>query len=284
MLRPSSELWLRHGGCCDGPTRGHGRPVGGDRTADSETAPSPQGRAAAGQRSPGVNRDFVCAEDRHSVGVSAAGDGLRQRDDVLAAAARLAAGRRLGEAAPPIARPAAGSRPTRLVAGGGGQRQHPGGRGGEKTGPNPTDRRKKGSKHHVITDAQGIPLAARLTSANTNDGTQLLPLVDAIPPIAGKPGAPRRRPDAVYGDRAYYSYLRRMLLYIRGIEPFLAKPREPHGSGLGRQRWVVERTLSWLHQFRRLRVRYERRADIHEGFLSLGCALICWKHVMQRFC
>ncbi len=125
---------------------------------------------------------------------------------------------------------------------------------------------------------------ARLTSANTNDGTQLLPLVDAIPAVKGQPGAPRRRPGALYADRAYYSHLRRMLLYVRGIEPFLAKPREPHASGLGKYRWVVERTLSWLHQFRRLRVRYERRADIHEGFLSLGCALICWKRLIHGFC
>jgi transposase len=50
-----------------------------------------------------------------------------------------------------------------------------------------------------------------------------------------------------------------------------------HGSGLGRSRWVVERTFAWLNQFRRLRVRYEKRDDIHEAFLSLGCALICWR-------
>jgi transposase len=46
---------------------------------------------------------------------------------------------------------------------------------------------------------------------------------------------------------------------------------------LGRYRWVVERTLSWLNRFRRLKVRYERRADIHQGVLSLGCSLICWQ-------
>jgi transposase len=58
---------------------------------------------------------------------------------------------------------------------------------------------------------------------------------------------------------------------------FLAKRNTEHGSGLGRWRWVVERTFAWLNQFRRLRVRYEKRADIHEAFLSLGCALICWR-------
>lgn len=61
-----------------------------------------------------------------------------------------------------------------------------------------------------------------------------------------------------------------------GIKPVLAKRRTEHGSGLGVYRWVVERTISWLHQFRRLRIRYERLPEIHEAFLSIGCALICW--------
>jgi transposase len=59
--------------------------------------------------------------------------------------------------------------------------------GGEKTGPNPTDRRKLGSKHHMLTDAHGIPLAVILTGANRHDVTQLLPLVDNIPHVKGKP-------------------------------------------------------------------------------------------------
>jgi transposase len=63
---------------------------------------------------------------------------------------------------------------------------------------------------------------------------------------------------------------------MRGIHPRLAKRNTEHGSGLGRHRWVVERTFAWLNQFRRLRVRYDKRSDIHEAFLSLGCALICW--------
>jgi transposase len=55
-----------------------------------------------------------------------------------------------------------------------------------------------------------------------------------------------------------------------------------HGSRLGRWRWVVERTFAWLNQFRRLRVRYEKRGDIHEAFLYLGCALICWNVLRGR--
>jgi transposase len=131
----------------------------------------------------------------------------------------------------------------------------------------------------VITDATGIPLAALLTGANRHDVTQLLALVDAIPPVRGKVGRPRRRPDRVQGDRAYDSEPHRQELRSRGIEPVLAKRRTEHGSGLGVTRWVVERTLSWFHQFRRLRIRCERLPEIHEAFLSIGCILICWNFI-----
>jgi len=138
---------------------------------------------------------------------------------------------------------------------------------GEKTGPNPTDRRKAGSKHHILTDARGIPLTAILTAANRHDVTQLLPLVDAIPPLRGCPRRPVRKPGLIQGDRGYDSQPHRDALHRRGIETQLAKRRTPHGSGLGRTRWVVERTLAWLHRFRRLNVRFERRPCIHEAFL-----------------
>lgn len=126
----------------------------------------------------------------------------------------------------------------------------------------------------MITDAQGIPLAALVTGANAHDVTQAWALVEAIPSVKGKPGRPRRRPLQVYGDRGYDSGEFRDQLRSKHILPVVAKRGQPHGSGLGVHRWVVERTLSWLHQFRRLRVRYERRADIHQAFLAIGCIVI----------
>jgi len=155
--------------------------------------------------------------------------------------------------------------------------------GGEKAGKNPTDRRKKGSKHHTVTDAQGIPLAVILTGANRHDITQLMLLVDAIPPVRGIVGRPRKRPDKVQGDRGYDSEPHRRELRGRGFEPILAKRHTENGSGLGVHRWEVERTLSWLHQFRRLRIRHEQRDDIHEAFLSIGCSLIGWNFI-NSFC
>jgi transposase len=143
------------------------------------------------------------------------------------------------------------------------------------------DRRKIGSKHHIITDARGTPLASKLTGANRHDVTQLLPLADSIPAVRGKVGHPRSRPRRIQGDRGYDSEPHRRKLRQRDIEPVLAKRRTAHGSGLGVFRWVVERTLSWLHQNRRLRTRYERRDDTHEAFVDLGCAMICW-NVLHR--
>jgi transposase len=144
------------------------------------------------------------------------------------------------------------------------------------------DRRKPGSKHHLITCGSGNPLAAETTAANVNDVTRFVALVDAVPPVRGRRGRPRRKPSSIYGDRAYHSRKSRGELRSRRIEVRVAEPGDPHGSHLGRKRWVVERTLSWLHQHRRLRVRYERRADIHEAFLTIGCCLICFKQLQTK--
>lgn len=155
---------------------------------------------------------------------------------------------------------------------------------GEKTGPSPVDRRKKGSKHHLIVDGRGTPLAAALSAANEHDIKQLEPLVDAVPRVRGRRGRPQRRPKRLYADRAYDSEPHRRRLRRRGITPLIARRNSEHGSGLGRFRWVVERTQGWLPRKRKLRVRTERRADIHEALLSLGCGLICFSVLMASLC
>jgi len=127
-------------------------------------------------------------------------------------------------------------------------------------------------------------LAVKVTGGNRHDVTQLIPLIDSIPPIAGKVGRPIHRPGVVFGDRAYDSQTHRDRLHARRIEPVIAERNSGHGSGLGIFRWVVERTISWLHQFRRLRIRYERRTDIHTAFLVLGCILICHRHLESSLC
>jgi IS5 family transposase len=159
-----------------------------------------------------------------------------------------------------------------------GQPQRPGQKGGDQPGPNPTDRGKAGSKHHLVVDRNGIPLAVRLSAANAHDSTELLPLVDAIPPIIGPrgwPGRRRKRPAKLHADKAYDSAEKRRELRARGITPRIARRGIESSERLGRHRWVVERSFAWLLGFRRLGVRYERRADLLRGLLHLACALIC---------
>ena len=152
-------------------------------------------------------------------------------------------------------------------------------KGGSATGPSPVDRARNGSKHHLLVDAAGIPLAWSLTGGNRNDVTQLIPLVERVPPVRGKVGRPRRRPERVIADRGYDHNKYRRELRRRGIRSGIARRRTAHGSGLGRARWVVERTFAWLHHFKRLLVRYDRRAEIHEAFLALGCCLVCFRRL-----
>lgn len=156
-------------------------------------------------------------------------------------------------------------------------------KGGLQTGASPVDRGRAGSKHHLITDGHGTPLAVILTGGNRNDVTQLMPLLDAIPPVKGCVGHPRRKPDSLFADRGYDHDIYRDQVRTRGIVPAIARRSTHHGSGLGTYRWVVERTFAWLHGFRRLRIRWERRADIHEAFLKLACCVITYRQV-QSLC
>jgi transposase len=135
----------------------------------------------------------------------------------------------------------------------------------------------------MIVDRQGTPLAVSLTGGNRHDVTELIPLLDAIPPIAGQRGRPRSRPKRLFADRGYDFDKYRRLLWKRGIKPVIARRGAPHGSGLGQTRWVVERTFAWLHQFKRLRIRYEHRADLHQGLLELACSIICLRRLRKAF-
>jgi len=251
---------------------GNSRAIAAQKTA----AQAVSGTQAA-RRSQGIDRNFIHSQIGNALGAFAEGDGLRFGDELLEKAAGLAGRGCLGSFAPGATGQAARSGQNRFLARRGRQFFSPCRARGKKTGPNPTDRRKAGSKHHILSDAQGVPLSVILTEANRHDVTQLLPLIDGIPPIAGKRGRPLQRPRIAQGDRAYDSQPHRKTLTARGIKPLLARRYTEHGSGLGVSRWVIERTIAWLHQFRRLRVRYERLPEIHEAFLKLGCAMICWK-------
>ncbi|MFE4982301.1 MULTISPECIES: transposase [unclassified Streptomyces] len=150
------------------------------------------------------------------------------------------------------------------------------------TGPSPIDRARPGSKHHLIVHRHGTPLVVSLTSGNRHDVTQLMPLLDAIP-------HPRvaRAAEAPAGPA-----VRRPRLRLRQVPPPSPDPRhhtedrsQGHTSRLrpGQTRWVVERTFAWLHQFQRLRIRYEIRADLHLSLLQLACSIICLRRLRTSF-
>lgn len=153
-------------------------------------------------------------------------------------------------------------------------------KGGPKTGKNPTDKGKKGTKRHLISDRRGVPLAVMLTAANVHDSMAFEELIDAVEPIKGPGrGRPRKRPEKLHADKAYDDKKCKGALRRRGIKSRIARKGIESTEKLGRHRWVVERTLAWLAKYRRLAIRYERRDDIHEAFLHLGCSLICLNYL-----
>jgi transposase len=111
----------------------------------------------------------------------------------------------------------------------------------------------------------------------------LLPLLDAVPAIRGGRGRPRRKTQRLYVDRDYDFDKYRRLLWTRGIKPVIARRGVAHGSGVGKVRWVLERAFAWLHQFKRLRTRYECRADLHQGLLELACSITCLRRLCRSF-
>ncbi len=216
----------------------------------SSLAPAAQvtRRAQARRRTARIHRHPVHPAIGLAVGNAAAGNGLRLGHDVLAPGARLANGGRLKQIASSFASQIAPCRPARFFARDcrllvGTCRAW-----GKKTGPHPTDRRKAGSKHHLVVDGNGTPLNVILSGANRHDSTQLLPLLDGVPPIAGRPGRPLAKPACVQADRAYDGEAYRRSLRQRRICPQIGKRCTEHGSHLGMTRWVVECTFAWLHQ------------------------------------
>lgn len=131
-----------------------------------------------------------------------------------------------------------------------------------------------------MTSLTGIPLAVTLTAANVHDLRQILYLVfAAFPTIGGRPGRPLTRPASVTADKGYDCQTTRDLLAAAEIETHIPRRHQEDTSPLGQVRWPIERTLSWLKQFRRLRIRWDRLTHLHEALLQLACSIIAWRHL-----
>jgi transposase len=134
-----------------------------------------------------------------------------------------------------------------------------------------------------VVDRRGTPLGVRLSPANRHDSIMLAPTLDAVPGGRSGRGRPKKRPDKLHADKTYDHRRCRAECRSRSIVPRIARRGVETSERLGQHRWVVERTLAWLNCFRRLTIRYERRADIHEAFVTRGGALICLNQI-SRFC
>jgi transposase len=134
----------------------------------------------------------------------------------------------------------------------------------------------------VLTERHGVVLAVGLSAANTHDSVMLEPMVDAVGPVRGRRGRPRRRPAKLHADKGYDYPRCRRALRARGIIARIARRGIESRDRLGRHRWVVERSQAWLVGCRRLGVRYERRADILHGFAYLAAALINLRFLANR--
>jgi transposase len=143
-------------------------------------------------------------------------------------------------------------------------------------GANPVDRGKPGTKLHLVCDGGGLPLTAVVTAANVNDTTMFQAVVADIPPVRTPAGRRRTRPGTVHADKGYASQANRAWLRRRGIRPRIARRGIESSARLGRHRWRVERSLSWLSCFRRLQVRWDRYSGRFFAFVLVACAVVCF--------
>jgi transposase len=143
------------------------------------------------------------------------------------------------------------------------------------------DRGKPGTKIHVLIDRTGLPLTLLTSAANTHDSQLLIPLVDAVAPTRVPRGRPRHRPAKLHADKAYDQRALRTALRRRGITPRIARKGIESSTRLGRHRWIVESSLSWLLRNRRLVRRYDRIAEHFEAFATIGATLICYRRLTK---
>ena len=149
-------------------------------------------------------------------------------------------------------------------------------RGGDLTGPNPTDRGKRGTKYHIGTDGDGVPVACAVTAANVNDTLVFERLFLAAFAVMA-------RIRTVLADKGYDAEHHRRLCRQFGAEPQIHKRGRPHGSGLGKRRWPVERSNAWVLENKRLALRYDRLGFIMQSLLQAACIFLVAGRLARQF-
>ena len=146
------------------------------------------------------------------------------------------------------------------------------------------DRGKPGSKMHILSDTNGLPLLVGVSAGNTHDSEGLKPMVEGHQTRHDPHNDRYFKPQRLHADKAYDRADLRRWLRGKRIGVRIARKGIESKTKLGRHRWVIERDFAWLHRNRRLLVRYERHDALHAAFLHLGSALICWQFAADLFC
>ena len=149
-------------------------------------------------------------------------------------------------------------------------------RGGDLTGRNPTDRGKQGSKYHIATDGDGVPVACTVTAANINDTLVFERLFLAAFAVMA-------RIRTVFADKGYDAEHHRDLCRRFSAKPHIHKRGRPHGSGLGKRRWPVERSNAWVLENKRLALRYDRLGFTMQSLLQAACIFLVAGRVAGQF-
>ncbi|WP_329460887.1 IS5 family transposase [Streptomyces sp. NBC_01431] len=154
-------------------------------------------------------------------------------------------------------------------------------KGGELTGPSPVDRGKPGSKMHVLSDRSGLPLVVGISSGNTHDCQGLKPMIAGLQSRHDPERGRHYKPRKLHADKAYDQPDLRKWVRGKRIGVRIARKGIESSERLGRHRWVIERTMSWLCGYRRLSPRYERHPRNYLAFLGLAAALCCYKRYLR---
>jgi putative transposase len=157
--------------------------------------------------------------------------------------------------------------------------------GGEATGPNPTDLGKSGTKRHLLVDGRGVPLAFHLSAANRHDLKGLSRLLGAGLLLAERPEPGEQAPQHLCLDKAYDAEEADLLLDALGYTGHIKRRGQSDEPGIGEvvhpaRRWKVERSISWLNNMRKLRVRWEKKAENYRGLWLLAAALITYRRII----
>jgi putative transposase len=168
------------------------------------------------------------------------------------------------------------------------------------TGSNPVDRSKLGTKRHILTDKNGIPLSAVITSANKHDIKAVTDVIDNS--VINRPSKlsftkkmtrrqQNRQQQHLCLDRAYNSKSTENEIIRRGYVPHIPykrkrgqikkeKTNQKQYSYAKNKRWVVERTNSWHNRFRKLSIRYEKKVENYLGLVQLSCSIIIYRKII----